>query len=163
MFGLRNDGRHRRIKKANDILREKTTYQEMLDEGFDLEPDIEKSDSESECSDDDAVGTKNSIFLDKRVISMFLNTRPSTLDIICRFMFPFCYVCFAFYWWLHYMSKRANYETSWCRDLKSMKTDSIFLIDCENHFGDVHDWSQNIKNWFPRILQPAHNVIWTFI
>ena len=120
------------MEELNNILSEKTTYQEMIDEGFDLPNNSgsEEGSSESDCSDDDVAGTKNSIFLDRRVISMFLDTRPSTLDIVCRFLFPFCYLCFASYWWLHYIGKRNSQVESGCQ--KIFVEDDETLIECSS-------------------------------
>lgn len=154
--------RHRKVSRQereanafNDILRERTTYQEMLDEGFNLHErstndnndnnetstmDEEKdgedressaTPSQSDCSDDDGGCTKNSILLDKKIISMFLNTRPSTLDVICRFMFPFCYLGFVVYWWLHYLDKRDAYHNDFCRDLYNI--DYVNVINCKKY------------------------------
>ena len=106
--------------------------EEIADDGFDQDdPDSgSESDDESECSDDDVAGTMNSIYLDKRVISMFLDTRPATLDIVCRFMFPFCYLCFAFYWWLHYIGKRKNDIYAGCQRLAEQ---GVTPTECYDH------------------------------
>lgn len=154
--------RHRKVSRQerevsafNDILRERTSYQEMVDEGFNLqersmngnnrfgtrrssdgssmddedeEEGSSSTASQSDCSDDDGACTKNSILLDKKIISMFLNTRPSTLDVICRFMFPFCYLGFVVYWWLHYLDKREAYHNDFCKDLRSI--DYVSVINC---------------------------------
>lgn len=158
----RKVSRHeRKVNAFNNILREKTTYQEMVDEGFDLkERDVNDdnanvlgrrrssgafsmdeeneeensstaSTSQSDCSDDDGACTKNSILLDKKIITMFLNTRPSTLDVICRFMFPFCYLGFVVYWWLHYLDKRDAYHNDFCKDLR--RIDYVDVINCRKY------------------------------